>query len=60
MELNLADTKKWIELFVKKVEANTSELNELDTAIGDGIMVVIWLEAWRQLLTRFLRKNQLI
>lgn len=36
MELNLADTKKWIELFVKKVEANTSELNELDTAIGDG------------------------
>ncbi|GEO57317.1 dihydroxyacetone kinase subunit DhaL [Companilactobacillus bobalius] len=36
MELNLADTKKWIELFVEKVEANTSELNELDTAIGDG------------------------
>jgi dihydroxyacetone kinase, phosphoprotein-dependent, L subunit len=36
MELNLADTKKWIELFVKKVEDNTSELNELDTAIGDG------------------------
>ncbi|GEO46024.1 dihydroxyacetone kinase subunit DhaL [Companilactobacillus kimchii] len=36
MELNLADTKKWIELFVEKVEDNTSELNELDTAIGDG------------------------
>lgn len=36
MELNLVDTKKWIELFVEKVEANTSNLNELDTAIGDG------------------------
>lgn len=36
MELSLADTKKWIELFVQKVESEKSQLNELDTAIGDG------------------------
>ncbi|AUI71058.1 dihydroxyacetone kinase subunit DhaL [Companilactobacillus alimentarius] len=36
MELNLADTKKWMNLFVEEVEKNKSNLNELDTAIGDG------------------------
>ncbi|WP_334352439.1 dihydroxyacetone kinase subunit DhaL [Companilactobacillus sp. HBUAS56257] len=36
MELSLAETKKWIELFVGKVESEKSQLNELDTAIGDG------------------------
>ena len=36
MKLELTDAKKWINLFVEKLEANKSELNELDTAIGDG------------------------
>jgi dihydroxyacetone kinase-like protein len=36
MKLELTDAKKWIDLFIEKVEANTATLNELDTAIGDG------------------------
>lgn len=36
MKLELTDAKKWINLFVEKLETNKSELNELDTAIGDG------------------------
>ncbi|WP_125764228.1 dihydroxyacetone kinase subunit DhaL [Companilactobacillus hulinensis] len=36
MKLELNEAQKWIELFVEKLEANKSELNELDTAIGDG------------------------
>ncbi|WP_334328795.1 dihydroxyacetone kinase subunit DhaL [Companilactobacillus sp. HBUAS59699] len=36
MKLELAQARKWIDLFVEKIEANKSELNELDTAIGDG------------------------
>lgn len=36
MKLELTDAKKWINLFVEKLEANKSELNELDTTIGDG------------------------
>lgn len=36
MKLELTDAKKWINLFVEKVEANKSTLNEFDTAIGDG------------------------
>ena len=36
MKLELVDAKKWINLFVEKVQANKANLNELDTAIGDG------------------------
>jgi len=36
MKLELVAAKKWINLFVEKIEDNKSELNELDTAIGDG------------------------
>ena len=36
MKLELADAKKWINLFVEKLEDNQATLNELDTAIGDG------------------------
>ncbi len=36
MELTLDIATKWINLFVEKLENNTAELNELDTAIGDG------------------------
>ncbi|MQS76323.1 dihydroxyacetone kinase subunit DhaL [Companilactobacillus halodurans] len=36
MKIELADAKKWIESFVKKLEDEKSTLNELDTAIGDG------------------------
>ncbi|WP_125566706.1 dihydroxyacetone kinase subunit DhaL [Companilactobacillus insicii] len=36
MRLELEEASNWIKLFAKKVEANKSELNELDTAIGDG------------------------
>jgi len=36
MKLELTDARKWIDLFVEKIEANKSNLNELDTAIGDG------------------------
>lgn len=36
MKLELTDAEKWINLFVEKLENNQSELNELDTAIGDG------------------------
>ncbi|WP_119326490.1 dihydroxyacetone kinase subunit DhaL [Companilactobacillus musae] len=36
MKLELTDAKKWINLFVEKLENNQATLNELDTAIGDG------------------------
>jgi len=36
MKLDLVTARKWISLFVEKIEANKSDLNELDTAIGDG------------------------
>lgn len=36
MKLELVDAKKWITLFVEKLESNQTTLNELDTAIGDG------------------------
>lgn len=36
MELTLDLTKKWLELFAKKVEENKAYLSELDTPIGDG------------------------
>lgn len=36
MKIELVDAKKWINLFVEKVQANKANLNELDTAIGDG------------------------
>jgi len=36
MKLELENAQKWINLFVEKIEANKADLNELDTAIGDG------------------------
>ena len=36
MKLELTTAKKWIALFVEKLENNMAVLNELDTAIGDG------------------------
>ncbi|PMD72219.1 dihydroxyacetone kinase subunit DhaL [Companilactobacillus nuruki] len=36
MKLELADAKKWIDLFIEELKENKSNLNELDTAIGDG------------------------
>ncbi|MQS51768.1 dihydroxyacetone kinase subunit DhaL [Companilactobacillus mishanensis] len=36
MKIELNDAEKWINLFVDKLEKNKAELNELDTAIGDG------------------------
>ncbi|KRN99346.1 dihydroxyacetone kinase subunit DhaL [Companilactobacillus kimchiensis] len=36
MKIELINAKKWIDLFVEKLETNKVVLNELDTAIGDG------------------------
>lgn len=36
MKIDLTQATKWINLFVEKLEQNSAELNELDTAIGDG------------------------
>lgn len=36
MKINLEQATSWINLFANKLEQNVSELNELDTAIGDG------------------------